>query len=178
MSNNINIKIKTSAPNVSGLRRSTVRMLNSDWGHLNTNEVPLLLHAVKYSRYPDSDLLYSLDFREEEETWYDPDNFHGTLTLMCKYGVDDITESLDDVDIMWERYSLDTLGNERTQSDALWNLQHDFNHWSRNRMVLNMQHSDLNAETGFPSLVRFTAKVRINDGRGDSNIYSVEYEIN
>ena len=178
MSNNINIKIKTSAPNVSGLRRSTVRMLNSDWSQLVTNEIPLLLHAVKYSRYPDSQLLYSLDFREEEETWYDPDDFHGTLTLMCKYGVDDITDSLDDVNITWQRYSLDSLGNERTQSDALWNLMHTFQYWNKDRKVLRMQHSDLNAETDFPSLVRFMASVKIDDGRGDSNIYSVEYEIN
>lgn len=176
MNNNINIKVRPSEYGDGGLVRYSVKMLTSDHVQDATNEVPLLLNAMKHSRFPDVDLHYTLDFREDE-TFYDPDDFRGTLSLLCKYGVDDITDTLVDGDIEWRRISLDQEGNERTASDNLWNALHDVSRWPVNRKVLNLVHSDISADTGFPSRVTFRANVTVRDGRGDANILHVEMQM-
>ena len=166
MGQNVNIAISQSETSESGLRKYTISMFNSDRPKLTTNELPHILHAIKHSRYAGR-FIYTLDFIEEDYP-YDPDDFHGTLSLICKYGKDDITNTLLQADIVWTRYSEDSEGNERVNSDAAWNISHDYHHWLTGRTVLTLQQSDLDAGVELPSVLRFTAEVTVRDGSGDA----------
>jgi hypothetical protein len=175
MSENVNITIEQSETSASGLRKYTVRMFTSDRPRLTTNELPHILHAIKHSRYVGK-YLYTLDFKEEDYP-YDPDDFHGTLTLICRYGKDDITGALLQADIVWTRYSEDSEGNPRTSSDEAWNISHDYHNWLTGREQLTLQQSDLDAGVELPSLLQFTAEVTVRDGFGDAlGTAAVTYE--
>ena len=149
----------------NGLRKFSFRMLDSDKPKTTTNEVPLLLHSVRLSRY---DVLaqYTLCFVEEERL-FDPDRFTATLTLRCKYGVDDITQTLRQEDIEWERISVDNNGEERTASDAAWNIRHSIEWWPTGRTQLTITEQDIDGQSGLPSQLIFRATATIRDGHGD-----------
>ncbi len=166
MSEKIDIAIEQSEMAQNGLRKFTVRMFNSDRDRLTTNELPHILHAIKNSRY-NGRFVYTLDFKEEDYP-YDPDDFKGTLSIICKYGKDDITNSLLQADIVWTRYSEDSEGNERISSDEAWNVRHNYHNWLTGRDVLTLQQSDLDAQTDFPSVIQFTCEVTVRDGSGDA----------
>lgn len=148
----------------TGLRRFTVRMLNSEKPMASTNEVPLLLNAIRLSRY-DALSQYTLRFVEDERL-YDPDHFTATLTLLCKYGIDDITQTLRMEDIVWERISTDDSGAQRIASDEAWNIRHSYEWWRTGRTVLTFTEQDIEAGDSLPSVI-FRATVTIRDGLGD-----------
>ena len=160
----INVAIENSEIASNGLRKFSVRMVNSDHPQLAMNELTSIMQGIKHSRY-NSRLVYTLDFAEPDYP-YDCDDFHGTLTLICKYGKDDITAALRQGDITWTRYSEDVHGNVRTASDAIWNIAHDVTHWPTGRTQLTLQQSDIDGEVEFPAVVKFTATVKIRDGKG------------
>lgn len=161
----INVAIENSELASNGLRKFSVRMVNSDHPQLSMNELTSIMQGIKHSRY-DARLIYTLDFVEPDYP-YDCDDFKGTLTLLCKYGKDDITAALRMADITWTRYSEDVHGNVRTTSDRIWNVAHDITHWPTGRTRLVLQQSDLDGEVDFPAVVRFTAAVKIRDGKGN-----------
>ena len=165
MNENVNIILENTEISQNGLRKFSIGLFGSNRGRLTTNELPHILHAMKLSRY---DILsqYTLHF-EEEEHLYDPDNFHGTLTLVCKYGIDDITQALRQEDIVWERYSEDSNGEERAASDLAWNIRHSYENWPTGRKRLTLVHSDIDSVSDFPSMVVFRATVTIRDGHDD-----------
>ena len=165
MSNKVDIVLENTEISESGLRKFTVRMINSDKPKLLTNEIPQLLNAIRQSRY-NALSQYTLHF-EEEEHLYDPDHFSGTLTLVCKYGVDDITQTLRMEDIEWERISKDSEGASRKASDTAWNILHSFQRWQSGRTVLMLTQQDLDAASDFPSEVIFRATVTVRDNLGD-----------
>ena len=165
MRNKVDIVLTNTEISESGLRKFTVRMINSDKPKLSTNEIPQLLNAIRQSRY-DALSQYTIHF-EEEEHLYDPDNFSGTLTIKCKYGVDDITQTLRMEDIEWERISKNSEGTSRTASDAAWNILHTYQRWQSGRTVLTLSQQDLDAASDFPSEVIFRATVTIRDNLGD-----------
>lgn len=165
MSNKVDIVLTNTEISESGLRKFTVRMINSDKPKLATNEIPQLLNSIRQSRY-DALSQYTLYF-EEEDHLYDPDNFSGTLTLICKYGVDDITQTLRMEDIEWERISKDSEGTSRTASDLAWNIRHTFENWRTGRVTLTLAQQDLDAASDFPSEVIFRATVTVRDNLGD-----------
>lgn len=165
MSNKVDIVLENTEISESGLRKFTVRMINSDKPKLSTNEIPQLLNAIRQSRY-DALSQYTLHFAEEEHL-YDPDNFVGTLTIVCKYGVDDITQTLRMEDIEWERISKDSDGTSRTESDAAWNILHTYQRWQSGRTVLTLSQQDLDAVSDFPFEVIFRATVTVRDNLGD-----------
>ncbi len=106
------------------------------------------------------DTVFKGDFLEAYQL-YDPENFHGTLSLVCNWGLEDVTSKIEQADIVWTRYTEDSSGNQRTASDTVWNEAHAYGQWPTGRTVLTMQQSDLDAETEFPTLVRFICDVTI-----------------
>lgn len=172
---NIHMVIEQNEASESGLRKYTVRMTHSGRPQLTTNEVTQILHSIKHSRYLGR-YQYTLDFKEEDFP-YDPDDFRGTLTLVCRYGKDDITQALLQPDIVWTRYSEDSEGNQRTASDEVWNIRHSYPNWLTGRAQLTLQQSDLDAATELPAVICFTAEVTVRDGSGDAvGTTAVTYE--
>ena len=162
----IDIVLTNTEISESGLRKFTVRMLNSDKPQLTNNEIPQILNAIRHSRY-NALSQYTLKF-EEDEQLYDPDHFSGTLTLVCRYGIDDITATLRMEDIEWARISSDSEGAERTVSDQAWNIRHAYENWRTGRTVLTLTQQDLDAASDFPSEVIFRATVTVRDNLGDA----------
>ena len=123
--------------------------------------------------------MLNADFAEDYQL-YDPDNFHATLTLVCRYGQEDITGKLLQQDIAWTRYTEDAQGNHRTASDTIWNNANAYSAWATGRQVLTLRQADLDAATEFPSLVRFRCEVTVRDGRNGDPLWSdtVEMEYN
>ena len=118
-----------------------------------------------------------VDF-EEDYQLYDPDDFKGTLTIICKWGTEDITSRILQQDFVWTRYSEDSASEERTQSDTAWNNAHSYQAWPSGRKMLTLQQSDLSAEMEFPSLIRFRCDVTVRDGNNDvlmSDYVQAEY---
>jgi hypothetical protein len=162
----VDFVIQNTEVSNAGLRKFTVGMLNSEHPQKTTNDFNYIIHAIKNSRYFGK-LPFTLAFLEEDYP-YDPENFQGTLTIVCKYGRDDITSLVLMPDIEWTRYSKDSEGNERTASDSAWNIRHNYQNWPTGRTQLTLQQSDLDAESDFPSVVTFKVEVTIRDGEGNS----------
>ena len=70
MANKIGFIIEGKEIHDNGVVKVSVRMLNSDKPQLTTNELPLILNAIKHSELMDSDLQrgfdYTLDFALEQ----------------------------------------------------------------------------------------------------------------
>lgn len=70
MANKIGFIIEGKEIHDNGVVKVSVRMLNSDKPQLTTNELPLILNAIKHSELMDSDLQrgfdYTLDFAMEQ----------------------------------------------------------------------------------------------------------------
>ncbi len=123
----------------------------------------------------EGDTKFYLDFTEDYQL-YDPDNFNGTLTIEAKWGTEDVTDIIEQGDIVWERETKDKDGIVRELSDEAWNIRHDTDNWPTERKQLVMVHSDLDAgSTGFPSSVKFRATATLRDGV-DEMTESVEIE--
>lgn len=123
----------------------------------------------------EGDTKFYLDFTEDYQL-YDPDNFNGTLTIEAKWGTEDVTDIIEQGDIVWERETKDKDGIVRELSDEAWNIRHDTDNWPTERKQLVLVHSDLDAGSmGFPSSVKFRATATLRDGV-DEMTESVEIE--
>lgn len=115
----------------------------------------------------EGDMAIHVDF-EEDYQLYDPDDFRGTLTVVCKWGTEDVTAMMAQRDFVWTRYTEDGNHSQRTDSDGIWNSGHSYAAWQTGRRQLTLRQSDLNAETEFPSLVRFRCDVTVRDSSGNA----------
>ena len=129
-----------------------------------TNEEPMLGCADWIVVEGDTNLY--LDF-EEDYQLYDPDNFNGTLTVIAKWGTEDVTSRVNQYDFEWSRYTEDAEHHQRVASDAIWDAAHAYGEWQTNRKQLVLQQSDLSAELEFPTLVRFRCDVTLRDGNDE-----------
>lgn len=120
-----------------------------------------------YWQVVEGDTTFKVDFQEPYDL-YDPDNFQGSLTLIAKWGQEDVTRKLLEQDIVWTRYSEDSHGVERVSSDNAWNILHNYSNWGRDRYRLVLSDEDLDAASDWPRKISFRCDVVLRDGKGDA----------
>ena len=85
--------------------------------------------------------------------------FGTTLEVTGKIYNMDVTQDILDADVTWTRKSKDASGNERTESDNIWN------NLGRTGKKLHLALSDIDYDSlGLPSMLCFTARALLRDG--------------
>lgn len=105
---------------------------------------------------------FTVEF-EDVDYLFDPDRFDITLTIMAKLNNVDITADILDTDVVWSRYSEDAQGNERTASDASWNIRR-----SNAGKSIHLTVADCDFNGYIPKRLRFTATVTLRDALGNA----------
>lgn len=105
---------------------------------------------------------FTVEF-EDVDYLFDPDRFDVTLTIVAKLNNVDITADILDTDVVWSRYSEDAQGNERTASDASWNLRR-----SAAGKSIHLTVADCDFNGYIPKRLRFTATVTLRDALGNA----------
>lgn len=117
----------------------------------------------------EGDPTFTVDF-EEADCLVDPTQFDITLTLIAKLHNRNIIDQIPTSHIVWSRYSLDSKGEQRTESDKIWNTRR-----GNSGKSIRLAPSDLDGSTDFPSKVVFTATVTLDDGE-ENQTEQVTYE--
>lgn len=89
-----------------------------------------------------------------------PRSFRFTLEVAASIYNEDITHTIADGDIEWTRYTEDSDGNPRTDSDNIWAMRH-----AQAGKSLTLTEADLDIIAGIvPKVAVFTATVRLRPG--------------
>ena len=93
---------------------------------------------------------------KEDVIFCDPANFSATLTVVVKAYNQDITDTIDDSDVTWSRYSETAWGEHRLQEDIAWAADH-----KSSGKVLSLTIDDLGYDPiAPPRVVRFIVTVK------------------
>ena len=95
-----------------------------------------------------------------------PRKFRFTLSVIGEKGGQDVTADILPQDVVWTRYTADSGGNERVESDTIWATRRGGSGTS-----IEITEADLDAGLGVPDVCIFTATVTLRDGTE----HSVEY---
>ena len=95
-----------------------------------------------------------------------PRKFRFALSVIGEKGGQDVTADILPQDVVWTRYTEDSGGNERVESDTIWATRRGGSGTS-----IEITEADLDAGLGVPDVCIFTATVTLRDGTE----HSVEY---
>ena len=109
----------------------------------------------------------------ESDTLCDPDNFSQTLTVVVRKHNEDITSTIADRAVAWQRYSEDANGAQRADLDNAWNARRGT---AGKAITLTIADVDKEGET-LPKVLRFTATVTLADTAAIDELSGTEIDL-
>ena len=105
---------------------------------------------------------FTISFIEDEQM-YDPDNFRAPLTIKAMLYNIDVTSDILVSDVMWTRYSEDSAGVHRVNSDNAWATKRG----GAGKAIVLLR-DDLDIASDVPNTIKFTATATLRDGMGNA----------
>lgn len=102
---------------------------------------------------------FRIEIDSSRGDYFDVENFATTLSIVAWIYNQEITSDILDADVVWQRYTEDSTGTQRTAEDASWNSNH------LPSKTLALTRDDIGIDSaGIPSVLRFKATATLRDG--------------